>query len=257
MARWAAFPYAGDYQFDASTVKKKWAHLHAGDLEPLPTDPELLSAWVHFHNGEFHKAASLGQALGAAGTSVFCKATCVYANYLEKHEERRMALFLQVAEHAQAHVKANPKDTNAHYWWAHALGRYSQGLSVAKALAQGLDSKVKTQLEGVIRHQPKHADAHMALGNFHAEIIDKVGSLIGAMAYGVNKDTGLKHFARAMELNPQSPLCMVEYARALLMLDGDRMQDEASRLYACAAKTRAHDALERLEVELARAALDD
>ena len=257
MARWTAFPYAGDYQFDASTVSQHWDRLHAGDLEPLPADPQLLNAWVHFHNGEFHKAASLGQSLGHAGTAVFCKATCVYANYLEKHEERRMAMFLQVAEHAQAHVKSHPRDTNAHYWSAHALGRYSQGLSVAKALAQGFDSKVKHQLENVIRHQPHHADAHMALGNFHAEIIDKVGSLIGAMAYGVNKDIGLKLFSRAMELNPESPRCMVEYARALLMFDGDQMQDEANRLYECAAKSRALDALDRLEVEMARAELQD
>lgn len=257
MARWTAFPYAGDYAFDASTLSQKWAKLHAGDMEPLPTDPQLLSAWVHFHNGDFNRAATLGQTLGLAGTSVFCKATCVYANYLEKHEERRMAMFLQVAEHAHAHVLSNPHDTNAHYWWAQALGRYSQGLSVAKALAQGLDSKVKSQLEGVIRHRPRHADAHVALGSFHAEIIDKVGSLIGAMAYGVNKDIGLKLFARAMELNSESPRCMVEYARALLMFDGDEMQDEATRLYECAARTHPVDALERLEVEMARAELDD
>ena len=37
MAKWTAFPYAGDYTFDVASVKKLWDRLHAGDAEPLPT----------------------------------------------------------------------------------------------------------------------------------------------------------------------------------------------------------------------------
>ena len=77
------------------------------------------------------------------------------------------------------------------------------------------------------------------------------------MAYGVNKDIGLKLFTRAMQLNNESPRCMVEYARALLMLEGDKMMDEATTLYQLAARTRPSDAMERLEVEMAKAELDD
>jgi hypothetical protein len=50
---------------------------------------------------------------------------------------------------------------------------------VAKALAQGLGSG--SRIAGA--HHPaaaKHADAHIALGAFHAEVIDKVGSLLAA-----------------------------------------------------------------------------
>ncbi len=46
---------------------------------------------------------------------------------------------------------------------AYAVGRYGQGISVAKALAQGLGSKVKNALETTIKLAPKHADAHIAL----------------------------------------------------------------------------------------------
>ena len=28
MAKWTLFPHAGDYQFDAASVKKQWARLH-------------------------------------------------------------------------------------------------------------------------------------------------------------------------------------------------------------------------------------
>ena len=257
MAKWAAFPYAGDYNFDATSVKKSWSRLHSGDLEPLPGLTDLLQAWAHFHNGEFQKASALGLSLGTAGLNVANKAVCVYASYLEKHEARRLALFQEVAERAEAHIAQDPTNFNARYLRAFALARYSQGISVAKALAQGLGTKIKTDLEIVIRQQPNHLEAHVALGSFHAEVIDKVGSLIGAMAYGVNKDTGLNLFTQAVKLNMHSAFCMVEYANAMLMLGGEEMMKEASRMFQLAARAKPVDAAERLEVEMAKSELMD
>jgi len=257
MAKWAPFPYGGEYNFDAISIKKKWTRLHAGDLEPLPQDQGLLKAWAHFHNGDFHQAATLGLSMGQAGLNVANKATCIYATYLEKQETRRLELFLEVADRAEQHIELDPENINARYLRAYALGRYSQGISVAKALAQGLGSKIKTDLEKVIRSEPKHPEAHIALGTFHAEVIDKVGSLIGAMAYGANKDTGLGLFAQALKLNVESALGMVEYAHAMLMLDGEKMMNEATRLYQLAARAKPADAMERLDVEMAKAQLED
>lgn len=257
MVRWIAFPYAGEYDFDASSVKKKWARLHAGDLEPLPHDPDILGAWAHFHNGDFYKAFTLGLTLGEAGQNVANKAACVYATYLEKQESQRLALFLEVAERAEQQIQNQTDNINAHYWRAYALSRYSQGISVAKALAQGLGTKIKSDLEKVIKTQPKHLDAHIALGSFHAEVIDKVGSLIGAMAYGANKDTGLNLFSQALKLNMESALGLVEYAHAMLMLEGEETISEANRLYQLAARAKPADAMERLDVEMAKAQLED
>ncbi|MFX8297259.1 hypothetical protein ABTL30_19790, partial [Acinetobacter baumannii] len=92
-------------------------------------------------------------------------------------------------ERAEAQQAEEPKNANAYYWQAYALGRYGQGISVAKALAQGLGSKVKTALETTIKLAPKHADAHIALGAFHAEVIDKVGKLLGK-TQGADTATG-------------------------------------------------------------------
>jgi len=257
MAKWTSFPFAGDYNFDAESVKKKWARLHAGDLEPLPDDPQLLQAWAHFHNGEFYKSMRMGLDMGLAGLNVANKAVCIYATYLEKQESTRLALFAEVAERAEAQINEQPDNVNAYYWRAYALGRYSQGISVAKALAQGLGTRVKTDLEHVILQQPKHIDAHIALGTFHAEVIDKVGELIGAMAYGAHKHTGLTLFEQALKFNMESAIGMVEYARAMLMLDGDAMMHEATRLYQLASRAKPIDATERLDVELAKTELED
>ena len=257
MPKWTAFPQIGEYAFDAASIKRNWVRLHTGDAEPLPTEASVLDAWALFHNGEFQKCVQAGLKAGGAGITVANKATCIYANYLEKKEKTRLDLYLEVAKRAEAQIAADANNVNAHYWLAYALGRYSQGISVAKALAQGLGSKIKTALETTIQLQPKHADAHIALGAFHAEVIDKVGSLIGGMTYGAKKDTGLKLFQEALKLNLNSAICMIEYANALVMLEGDRQMKEATRLYEQACALKPADAMERLDGEMARAELAD
>jgi len=255
MAPWTAFPQRGDFQHDAHSVARDWARLHAGDAEPLPADPQVLSAWVLFHNGEFQQATEAGLAAGGAGVTVANKASCIYANYLEKKEKVRLDLFLQAAQRAERQAAAEPGNANAWYWQAYALGRYSQGISVAKALAQGLGGKVKEALERTIALQPRHADAHIALGTFHAEVIDKVGSLIGSMTYGARKDTGLHLFEQALRLNPHSPTALIEYANGLVMMEGEPKMAEATRLYERAAALAPVDAMEHLSIALARTEL--
>ncbi len=257
MAKWTAFPHPGDYAFDATSLKKSWARLHQGDCEPLPKEAGVLQAWVLFHNGEFQKAAEAGLKAGGAGITVANKATSIYANYLETREKAKLDLFMEVAERAEAQQAAEPKNANAWYWQAYALGRYGQGISVAKALAQGLGTKVKNALEQAIKLSPKHADAHIALAAFHAEVIDKVGSLIGGMTYGAKKDQGLALFKEALKLNPTSAIAMIEYANGMVMLEGDKKMKEATRLYEQAAASQPLDAMERLDVEMAKAELED
>jgi tetratricopeptide (TPR) repeat protein len=257
MAKWNAFPFAGDYAFDASSVRKHWERLHASDLEPLPKDAALLEAWAHFHNGQFHQATEAGLKLGGAGITLANKATCIYATYLELKEKEKLDLYTTAATRAQAQAASDPENPNAWHWQAYALGRYSQGISVAKALAQGLGSKVKDALEKAIALNAKHSDAHVALGAFHAEVIDKVGPLIGGMTYGAKKEVGLRLFKQALVLNPNSAIAMIEYANGMVMLEGDKRMKEATALYEQAAAIDAFDAMERLEVELARAELAD
>ena len=257
MAKWTAFPHdAAEYTFDAAALKKHWARLHAGDAEPLPTDVKVLAAWALFHAGEFEKAADAGIKAGGAGITVANKAQAIYANYLEKSEKTKLALFMEVAERAEAQLATDPKNANAYYFMAYALGRYSQGISIAKALAQGLGSKVKSALEASIKLAPKHADAHIALGAFHAEVIDKVGSLLGR-TQGASKDAGLAMYKTALKLNPTSAIAMVEYANGLVMLEGDKKMKEATQLYEDAAASKPLDAMERLDVEMAKAELED
>ena len=255
--KWAKFPYPDKaYVYDEAGLKKHWARLHKGDLEPYPKDAAVRAAWRSYHAGDFQHAVEAGLAVGGTGLNAAIKAQMIYANYLEKNEKTRLAMFQEVAARAEALAAAEPKNPAAHYWMAYALGRYSQGISVAKALAQGLGSKVKTALETTIKLQPRHADAHIVLGAFHAEVIDKVGKLLGR-TQGADAATGLKMFQQALKLNPGSAIAMTEYANGLVMLEGDKRMKEAEKLYADAAACEAADAMERLDIEAARAELED
>lgn len=257
MAKWTAFPYDNDaFSYDLAGLKKHWARLHQGDAEPWPKDLAVQEAWILFHAGDFKKAMDAGIKAGGAGLNCANKAQAIYANYLEKNERTKLEMFLEVSERAEVLQEEDPKNANAWYWQAYALGRYGQGISVAKALAQGLGTKVKGALETAIRLAPKHADAHIALGAFHAEVIDKVGKLLGK-TQGADAATGLKLFEQALKLNPGSAIAMIERANGLVMIEGDKRMAEAEQLYADAAACKPMDAMECLDVEMAKAELEE
>lgn len=199
----------------------------------------------------------MGLKEGVAGYTVANKAAMIYANYLEDDADRKLALFQEIAARCEEQQAADPENANAWYMEAYALGRYSQGISVAKALAEGLGSKIKKLLTRAIELQPAHADAHIGLGTWHAEVIDKVGSLVGGLTYGAKKDAGAAHFETALKLNPDSAIARLEAANGMVMMFGKARMKEAEKLYADAAAHEAADAMERLDVELARAELED
>jgi hypothetical protein len=280
-AGWKSFPHpAADYAFAGPALQKRWSRLHQGDCEPYPAvaslkklvsahpalEPSmpvdqaaeaLLAAWRAYHQGDFGHAVELGLAVGRLGYNVANKATAIYAGYLESGEKRKLALFLESAQRAEELQACAPSMANAWYLHALTLGRYAQGISVARALAEGLGGKVKTSLERTLALEPRHADAHIALGAYHAEVINKIGALVGGLTYGASTDAGVKHFRTALKLNPHSAIARIEYANGLAMMLGEARMAEATRLYEEAAKCVPADAMERLDVELARSELED
>jgi tetratricopeptide (TPR) repeat protein len=255
--KWAKFPHPDKgYAHDVPGLKKAWARLHRGDCEPMPKDAAILDAWRHYHAGEFAEAVEAGRKAGGAGMNAAVKAQMIYANYLEKSEKAKLALLEEAAAWADARRQEAPKDANAHYLYAYALGRYSQGISITKALAQGYGGKIKDALTTALKLEPKHADAHIAYGSYQAEIIDKVGGLVGGMTYGAKKDSALEHYQKALKLNPDSAIAHIEYANGLIMMFGKSRIADAEKLYGQAAAVKPTDAMERLDVELARSELE-
>lgn len=268
---WAAFPHdANGYAYAGDALKKAWPKLHAGDCEPFPDakraaallkaagkaapklDAEALAdalqeAWRAFHRGDFKAAHDAGVALGPIGASVAVKALGIHATYLVADEGERLKRYEQAATLAEAAVKALPDEANSHYRHAFALGRYSQGLSIAKALKMGIAGKVRDALETTLELAPKHAEAHTALALYHAEIINKIGAMIGGLTYGAKAAAAEKHIREAVKLTPASPIAHIEHGNVLLLLDEARNEDAAAEAYERAAQCKPLDAMEALD----------
>ena len=254
---WIAFPHKDKaYEYAGAALKKNWERLHRGDCELFPPVPAAQQAWRLFHAGEFEAAVSAGLTAGGIGINAANKAANIYANYLETSEPAQIRIYQDVANRCEDMQAADPTNASAFYAHAYALGRYSQLVGVAKALAQGIAGKVRASIEQTLKLQPKNADAHIAMGAYHAEIINKVGAMVGGLTYGANKDKALQHYQTALELNPDSAIARIEYAQGLVMLHGKSKMKDAEKLYAEAAKCVPVDAMERLDVELARSEIE-
>jgi hypothetical protein len=271
---WAAFPHPDKgFDYAGDKLAKAWAKLHAGDLEPYPDEKhvakllkanpklgkdatkisaQLLDAWRAFHRGDFHDAYEAGTALKELGASVAIKAGGIHATYLVKNEKEKLARFDGLADYADAATAALPGEANSHYRRAFALGRYSQCLSITQALAQGIAGKVKASLDAALKLAPKHAEAHTALGLYHAEIVGKVGGMLAKLTYGASAGEAEKQLKEALKLTPDSPIAWIEYGNAQLLLRGEKGEDAAAEAFAKATKLKPRDAMEALDAGWAK-----
>lgn len=271
-----AFEYAGDDLFST------WPDLHRGDCVVFPDaewveqtladypdaapdsydgDSDALAAtiqdaWRCFHCGDFQQSTELADQCGLLAHAVANKATGIYATYLEPDEAKKQALFLSAVERAEAAIEVLPDDPNSHYFHAFNLGRYSQSISIVKALSQGIGGKIQTSLQNALELEPSHAEASTAMGMYHAEIVSKVGKMLGKMTYGASAGKAIQCFDRALELTPGSPIAHIEYGNGLYMLYEDDRIDEVSDLYVRASEMEPLDAMEKLDVESALAELE-
>ena len=283
MSRWNKFPHdSSEFLYEGDSLLEAWPELHRGDcvefpdadwvertLEQAPDaapddfdgDVSALAlinqdAWRCFHSGEFQKATELSEQCGQLAHAVANKATGIYATYLDPDEAAQQACYLSAIERAESAIEFLPDDPNSHYFHAFNLGRYSQSISIIKALSQGLGGKIHTSLQNALELEPDHAEAHTAMGMYHAEIIDKVGKMLGKMTYGASPAKALKHFDRALELTPDSPIAHIEYGNGLYLLFGDDRIDDVSDLYVQASELQPKDAMEKLDIEAALAELE-
>lgn len=278
---WAAMPAkAPAFDFGGDALKKAWKDLHAGDAEPFPdakraaalikaagkAAPKGLEAaalaerleagWRAFHEGDFEAAHEVGAALGVVGASLATKAMGIHAAYLVDDAGEQLKRFEAVADLAEAAVAALPAEANSHYRRAFGLGRYSQGISIVKALKQGLAGKVRESLDRTLELEPDHAEARLALAVYHAEIVSKVGGLIGGMTYGAKASEAEKHLAAALKLMPKSPVAHLEQGNVALLLNGAKGEDAAAAAYEKAAKLKPRDAMEWLDARHAASQIE-
>lgn len=254
-SKWVPFENENNnFDFAGGTLKKAWSQLHVGDIEPWPTDQGIAEAWRRFHSGDFAGAVDQAESVGDRGHVVANKASGIYADYLEEDDAAKQAIYLAGIARAEAAIGREPDNANAHYFHAYHLGRYSQSISIAKALSQGLGGKIRKSLDRALELAPKHAEAHTAMGLYHAEVISKIGKLVGSMTYGASADKSIEHFKQAIALS-NAPIAWIEYGNGLDLLYGDKRADDSNAAYEKAAAMQAIDAMQALDIDYARNSL--
>jgi tetratricopeptide (TPR) repeat protein len=283
MADWAEFTHdAKAFTYDGDTLESNWQALHGGDHVSFPDEtwtadclnlaPEaapadfdgnieelaLLAqdAWRSFHAGAFEQAVALSSHCGMLAHACANKASGVYAFHLETNEQKQHGCYLHAIEHAEHAVSLLPDDANSHYFRAFNLGRYGQSISIVEALRRGMAGKIHESLSAALELEPDHAEAHTAMGMYHAEIINKVGKMIGGMTYGTSIKAAESHLERAVELSPESPIAHIEYANGLYLLFADKRLDEVTELYIKASEMNPRDAMEQLDIGWASSELE-
>jgi tetratricopeptide (TPR) repeat protein len=256
MGHWHA--YAGRaFDLAGSALEQRWSQLHAGNREPFPADPAVQDAWRAYHEGRFEEAVDLGESQGRLGLVPAAFAATIYAQYLEMDEERKVEIFERAMQIAERATEACPDNANAFYMYAVAQGRYSQFISMVEALAKGLAPKIRAAAERCLELEPDHAEGHVTLAGWHAEIVDKVGGMLAGLSFGAKKDLAEEHYERALALAPASPVPHVEKAAGLLLMYGESSRDEAMQLLQKAVTLEPADAMQALDIEKARKTLVD
>jgi tetratricopeptide (TPR) repeat protein len=264
-------------RFAAGRLENAWSALHTGDKEPFPNAAHVAQlakrhvkfarwvdehggaatvaagvqeAWRCFHAGDFAGSIVMGAKFGSLGATAANKAAAIHS--LTAGVTDPVHLLTAAIERGERAVDEIPDDSNAHYMLALALGRYSQRISILRAAADGTAARVRKHLDAALDLEPKHAEAHVAMGLYHAEIVSKIGSMLAGLTYRASAAAAVEHFRRALKLAPNSPIVRIEYANGLLLLDAAQNADEAAKLYARAASFEPQDAMEQLDVERAR-----
>jgi tetratricopeptide (TPR) repeat protein len=256
MGNWHA--YTGRvFDLTGAALERRWPLLHAGNCEPYPAEPAVQDAWRAYHQGRFEDAVGLGESCGGAGLVPAAFAATIYAQYLETDEERKVQIFERAMQIAERATEACPDNANAFYMHAVAQGRYSQFISMVEALARGFAPKIRAAVERCLELQPDHAEGHVTLAGWHAEIVDKVGGMLAGLSFGAKKDLAEEHYDRALALAPLSPVPHIEKAAGLLLMYGESCRDEAMQLLQKAVTLEPADAMQALDIEKARRTLAD
>jgi hypothetical protein len=250
--------YTGpEFKLSGGALEKRWAELHRGNLEPFPDSTAAQKAWRAYHEGRFGDAVRTAEKHGDECLLPAAFAATMYTHYLEDDEEEKLEMFRFAVDLAEGAVEFAPESANAHFMLSVALGRYSQFISILEALAKGIAPRVKESVTKCLELEPDHAEAHVTLATWHAEIVDKLGSMLAGLKYGAKNRLAEEHFDTAIELCPVSPFPYIERANGVILMYGDDGEDEARELLELAVAMTPVEAMQVLDIERAKGQLAD
>jgi hypothetical protein len=227
MAKWTPFPHAGQFRLDAAQLKKQWARLHTGDAEPLPKDPPCCRPGCISTTASSRRHPKSAWQQAARASPQPTRRRRFTPTTSRRRKRRVWSCSCRWPNRPQATGRPTRRTPTP------GTGMPTHWAATARASAwprrwpRGWAARFVSRWKKPSPSRPAHADAHIALGAFHAEVIDKVGALIGGMTYGAKKDKA-STVPGGTAPQPGSAIAMIEYANALVMLEGERKKMKRS-----------------------------
>ena len=189
------------------------------------TAQSIDSVKAAFADGHFLKAAALGESLGSSdGYTLAAQSLAVHAHF-EAGEAEWDDIIARAMWAGEQAVHADQNNPEAHCQYAHAVGRYAQGVGTFTAIRKGLAQKVRNALAAALEIDPDYPGAHLALGGWHADV--SAAGTLARRIYGASPKAAIYHYERALELAPDSKILLYEYGIRLGHLDKQRGKERA------------------------------
>jgi len=171
-------------------------------------------AWANpadlIDRGSYQEAYQEALALGTAeGYALAAQAASLYANFKASTDKDKEAWYDKAEKAAKKAIELDPDYTEGYFELARAQGRLAQFRGILSSL--GLASSVRDNLNKVLKLNPRHASALVALAIWNLELAQKgVGWL-----YGASIDNVKPLFEKAIKLEPNEVAHRLEYGQAL------------------------------------------
>ncbi len=261
------------FVFQPQTLARQWVLLHVGDHEPWPdaqraarlrratgaTDDDealaqaLQEGWCDYHSGRFASAHARGAAQGLAGAGLTLRAGWAQAHYVLDGAEARRAWLKGLLPLAQCLRETLADEPNSHLHHARLLAEL---LATQEAHAHADTAAVQSQHQALLQAlqlMPRHGEAQLQLGMFHALVTARMGALSAHLGCATSATAAEHHLELARRLLPTQPRAWLETARALEMLSGRRRAAAVAEALRRAIKQTARDAAAALDIAQARA----
>ncbi len=192
----------------------------------LTSAPAFADAAGAFHDGKWPAAIKEGEAEGTPASLVLAgRAQLVIAAYETRDKARALEQVAAAEKDFDAALAKTPNSPDAQIQKAIAIG-YRAKLTKSP----GLGKETRRRFEAVRSAHPELAIGWAAVAGWHGGAIATLGNFMAGMVLGAKPGEVDAGFAKAIKIDPTSPIHRVFYAQTLLDLDAGNAAKAAATL---------------------------
>lgn len=293
--QWAKVPFdASRYTYTFEEIRQKWPQLMRGMQLDYPSADYLrsrylkfpgllqslgyqdadwqqhsynvLETWQAFFRGDYQHAYRLGLKYGGYAEVPGILSEIIQAIYLTRSLSEKQALLqdaaLQIHYYGQRFpIVPGDKEYSHDYamlrlGFAYAVGRLAEDEPIPQQLANKHPIMALNAVTELLAVMPEHPMGLALAGGIDANVIRRVGKLVGRVGLDVRSFDAARAFQQAVELVPDMAILRYEYANSQLYTRGRSAWPEAQQQLQKATEADPITAMEALDVGYAKKHLE-